>query len=152
MRGKKIGQKPPAPKKKKPGVTGVQKEQYLMKNKISDYLIELLGYGQGMKLPTITYKKIEEYRNTCGFEVLYETIKKVSDSIRWAVNNKEFRNEVGKISYIFAIIQNNIGEDYLEKKKFIEEEHKTRDIDVIPADLNIHNDYVRKARDLSEYI
>ncbi len=151
MRGKNIGKsKPATEKKKKPRVTGVRKEQDIQKHKITDYLIDLLGYKNGMKLPTVTYRKIESYRETCGFEVLYNTIVKQKDSILWAINNKEFKNETAKICYIFAIIQNNVGEVYLEQKKA----NKTSVLseDVIPADLDIHNDFVRKARDLSAYV
>lgn len=150
MRGKKVGQG--QPKKKRQGVTGVRKEQDILKHKITDYLIELLRYGPGMKLPTITYRKIEEYRETCGFEVLFETIKQQSKSIQWALDNKEFINEVAKICYIFAIIQNNVGGVFLEKEKTKAEEDKTAKSDIIPPDVNINNDFVRKARDISAYV
>ena len=155
MRGKKIGQKPvevKPVKKKRPGVTGIRKEQDIQKHKITDYLLELLHYEPGMKLPTITYRKIEEYRETCGFDVLYETIRQQEEAINWALNNKEFINETGKICYIFAIVQNNIGGVLLEKKKLEKEKKQTEKMDLIPPDVNINNDFVRKGRDLSAYV
>ena len=134
------------------GTTGVRKEQYDMKNEILDYLLELMKYKPGMKLPTITYKRIEEYRETCGFDILYKTFKIQTPAIQWALDNKEFKNETAKVNYIFAIIQNNIGAVLLAQEKAKKSEDKTAASDIIPPDIDIHNDFVRKRRDLSAYV
>lgn len=77
-------------------------------------LMDILGYKQGMKLPTITYKKIKEYE-VYGYDVLYETILRQEKSIQWALTNKQFTSETSKISYIMAILQNNVMDSYKDK-------------------------------------
>jgi len=39
--------------------------------------------------------------------VINRTIDKTYNSIQYAIQHKEFKNDIGKISYIFAIIKNN---------------------------------------------
>lgn len=84
------------------------------RQKVIDMLINVLGYQPGMKLPTITYKKISEY-DVYGYDVLYKTIANQMKSISWALNNKNFNSETAKIMYIFAIIQNHAGAEWKNK-------------------------------------
>ena len=61
------------------------------------------------------------------------------------MNNKEFKNESGKISYIFAIISNNINDvnkSYQWNKKCEQQEHNTEIIDIpesVPASSNVRD-------------
>ena len=154
MRGKKIGTIKPKPKPKSSykRITGECKEQNEQKLKIIDYLLEILEYIPGMKLPTSTYKKIEEYRETCGFDVLYRTLLAQTDAIKWALENKEFRDEKAKINYIFAILQNHVGDTLKTDRQRLNEQRKTEKIDTIPPDIDIHNDFPRKVVDFSKYV
>ena len=70
---------------------------------------EFLGYQAGQKFPAYIQKKLNEL-NYYSYDVILKTIDKMSDKIMYYMNNKEFKNESGKISYIFAIISNNIND------------------------------------------
>lgn len=79
-------------------------------------LKEILGYDQAqMKLPTLTYKKIAEYA-VYGFDVLLNTINRQTQAFHWALTNKQFNSETAKVQYFFAIINNNIMDEYKLKK------------------------------------
>lgn len=86
-----------------------------LKNQCIDRLMELLDYKPGMKLPTLTYKRIAEYEQPYGYDVLLDTINAQEDAIRWALKNKMFGSETAKIMYIFAIIQNNAMTEFQKK-------------------------------------
>ena len=84
------------------------------RSKCVDFLMSLLDYKEGMKLPTITYKKIQEYE-PYGLDVLYATMLSQQSSCEWALQNKDFRQETAKIFYLFAIFQNHIMDEYKQK-------------------------------------
>lgn len=97
------------------------------RKQVVELIMEILGYEAGMKLPTIYYKKIEEYREPYGFEVLYECVKNQRSAIEWVLNNKEFKSEVQQGLYIMAVIQNNINDEFKRfkaKQKRIKKENK----------------------------
>ena len=71
--------------------------------KCVEAMFSVMGYKEGMILPTIFYKKLSELKNV-GFEAVYNTIKSQFDSIQWAINNKQFASEASKVIYIMAII------------------------------------------------
>ena len=74
----------------------------------------------------------------------------MSDKIMYYMNNKEFKNESGKISYIFAIISNNINDvnkEYQWKKKNEEHEHHTEIVD-IPEEIPTPS----KVKDISSWL
>lgn len=104
--------------------------------KCIDEIMKILNYKEGMKLPTVTYKKLSEYE-IYGFDVLLDTINSQHDAFVWALKNKTFNSETSKIFYLFAIIQNNIMESY--KKKAIEEKQKVEEKrnELIVEDINV---------------
>ena len=85
------------------------------RDKCIQFVMDLLGYRPGMKLPTLTYKKIKEYEEPYGLDVLYETMLSCEQSCTWALQNKQFTGEVAKIMYIFAIFQNNAMDQWKKK-------------------------------------
>ena len=102
------------------------KEAFVNREKAKNYrqqciekLQNIMGYQPGMKLPTLAYKKINEYERPYGFDVLLETMNSQESSMLWAIKNKNFTSETGKVMYLFAIIQNN-AMDAFQKKVHLE--------------------------------
>ena len=84
--------------------------------KVIETIRDYLGYYKPqMLLPTLTYKKIAEYQEPIGYDVLYDTLVNNKKNIIWAFNNKDFKSETAKIMYLFAIIQNNYMNEYRKK-------------------------------------
>lgn len=110
---------------------------------------EFLGYQTGQKFPAYIQKKLNEL-NYYSYDVILKTIDKMSDKIMYYMNNKEFKNESGKISYIFAIISNNINDvnkEYQWKRKNEEHEHHTEIVD-IPEEIPTPS----KVKDISSWL
>lgn len=86
-------------------------DEYIKNNKYKDKctaaIFNMLQYKEHMKLPTLWYKKLAEWKGY-GYEVVFETIIKQEGSISWAIENKQFTSEVAKIMYVSAIINNNL--------------------------------------------
>lgn len=104
------------------------KEAYEIYESSNEYRIktinlamDILGYKDGMKLPTLFYKKVKEWE-VYGNDVIYNTLNAQCQNIEWAIKNKQFNGEVAKVMYISAIIQNHIMDEY--KKKVIENKRK----------------------------
>lgn len=83
-----------------------------------DLLFDILGYSSKQKMPTIGYKKLSEFAEPYDYETVYETIVCKRKDIEYALKNKQFSQETGKIFYIMAIIQNSITDVW--KKKVIQ--------------------------------
>ena len=81
------------------------------RQKIINELNDIFCPKRGMKLPTVTYKKISEYNNM--YDSLYDTVVGCRSNIEWSLKNKNFTSENGKMCYAFAIIENNFN-DYLK--------------------------------------
>ena len=99
---------------------------------VSKIANEFLGYHKGQKFPAYINKKLGEF-SYYKADVILKTIEKKNDSIMYFMQNKEFKSESGKISYIFAIISNNINDvnkEYQWHKKAEQQEHKTEMISV----------------------
>lgn len=97
--------------------------------KIVDVIVnDFMNYQSGQIFPTILTKKLKElefYPN----EVILKTIEKNHDTIQYWMNTKDFSNDIGKISYIFAIIKGNINDIYKEWKSDTVLENKMNKID-----------------------
>ena len=104
------------------------KENEDRKHVIERFAIEFLDYVPGQVFPTILTKKLKELE-FYGYDVINKTIDKSYDSIQYILRNKDFRNDVGKISYIFAIIKNNINDVYKQVVKEEKEQKREYDID-----------------------
>ena len=103
------------------------KENEDRKYVIERFATEFLDYVPGQVFPTILTKKLKELE-FYGYDVINKTIDKSYDSIQYALRTKDFRNDVGKISYIFAIIKNNINDVY--KQVANEEKEQKRECDI----------------------
>ena len=113
-----------------------------------DALIEALGYKKGEKIPSFLFKKLKEYEvASIGYEVLLATIKDERKNIQWAINNKEFKNEIGKISYIFAILSNH-WKDSKKKMKIKEKRSKFS----VPENINVGSGRGGSRHDISKFL
>ena len=113
------------------------KENEDRKNVIEKFAIDFLDYEPGQVFPTVLTKKLKELE-FYGYDVINRTIDKVYNSIQYAIQHKEFKSDVGKISYIFAIIKNNINDVY-KRTVQQEKEKKNRTVCEIDNELDIDN-------------
>lgn len=74
-------------------------------------MYEVLGYKSGMIIPTYFYKDLKSFEGV-GYEALYETMNGKSNDVDWALKNKNFTSETGKVMYVMAIYKNNVMDFY----------------------------------------
>lgn len=116
-----------------------------------DYICrEFMGYGDGQPFPPYLPKKLKElsyYDN----EVILETFKQCHDTILYFLNTKVFANDSSKLSYMFAIVKNNIADvnTMFQHKK--EQEVKARRISIEQVDLN-ELGTKQRGKDISSYL
>lgn len=131
------------------------KENEDRKHVIERFAIEFLDYVPGQVFPTILTKKLKELE-FYGYDVINKTIDKSYDSIQYALRTKYFRNDVGKISYIFAIIKNNINDVYkqvlTEEKSEKRQQEQVANIDVVDEQLIMNIGTKQKAKDISSFL
>ena len=121
------------------------------KNKCVDIIREMMGYVlPQMKLPTFTYRKIEEYREL-GFDVLYNTLNAQRSNIEWALINKDFGSETAKVMYIFAIVQNNFMEEY-RKKETLQKMAAREKISAEDPNEPVESERRQAVKDLSSFL
>lgn len=111
------------------------KENEDRKNVIERFAVDFLDYKPGQVFPTVLTKKLKELE-FYGYDVINRTIDKSYNSIQYAIQHKDFKNDVGKISYIFAIIKNNINDVY---KQVVQEEKKSETVYEIDNEVDIDN-------------
>ena len=131
------------------------KENEDRKHVIERFAIEFLDYVPGQVFPTILTKKLKELE-FYGYDVINRTIDKSYDSIQYALRTKDFRNDVGKISYIFAIIKNNINDVYkqvlTEEKSEKRQQEQVANIDVVDEQSIMNIGTKQKAKDISSFL
>lgn len=95
---------------------------------IDKICFDFLNYEKGQVFPTALTKKLKEL-DFYGYEVIFETIQRSEKNIEYALTVKEFKNDSSKISYLMAIVKNNINDVYKELQRnerkamlFIEED------------------------------
>ena len=113
---------------------------------------EIMGYVfKEMKLPTLTYKKIAEYKEPIGYDVLYNTLVNQKENIEWHLYNKQFDSESKRVAYLFGIVRNHYIEEY--QKKIVEKRMK-RTSESEFEDLDEINTIERKqkVKNLSRYL
>ena len=100
--------------------------------------MSLLEYKDFMKIPTYFYKRLKECEGY-GYDVVYRCIQNKAKDIRWALANKDFNSEVGKMMYIWAILNNSMNDALKEVvAERREEERKNRKSDEsVNVDLDI---------------
>lgn len=111
------------------------KENEDRKNVIEKFAVDFLDYKPGQVFPTVLTKKLKELE-FYGYDVINRTIDKAYNSIQYAIQHKDFKNDIGKISYIFAIIKNNINDVY---KQVVQEEKRSETVCEIDNEVDIDN-------------
>lgn len=99
-----------------------------MRNKCIDYMYDIMGYQDHLKMPTIFFKRLKEWE-PYGFNVVYIAMTLVETSLRNTLRYKTFQSEYNKVSYITAVIENNLN-DALKIENRKTEKVKTVDIEV----------------------
>ena len=110
---------------------------------------EYLGYEKGQVFPTVLCKRLQELE-FYGFDVINQTVKKCHSSIEYALTHKDFANENGKISYIFAIIKNNINDVY---KQTVKEDNAPKVEHYVDETVDIENIQTKhKEKDITKWL
>lgn len=135
-------------------------EEYIVKQKekeSKDKCIKTIAEILNVKIvPPVMVKKVNELREFYDYTVIEKTFKECSNSIRWALETKDFNSEFAKAKYIISIVVNNIDKVY---KKHIKE---LRDIErlfskseiepeIIDLDINRRIDD-RNVSDISSFL
>lgn len=128
-RRKERARKNSMPHYEKPGRTP---ESY---KKLCSTIANLIGYDPegGQPMPTVVFRRLKEL-DYYSDEVIQKTLNAEADNIRWAMTNKSFDNDIGRASYLMAIVRNNIAEvDRHEKnkKETVRKEENNPDIDTM---------------------
>ena len=122
--------------------------------KCIDAMYAILEYQTFMKLPTYFYKRLNEC-DGYGFDVVYRCIQNKAKDIRWAINNKEFNSEVGKMMYIWAILNNSMNDalkEVVAERRAEEKRNKTTAIEQsVDVDLDI-TDKKQHTVDISRFL
>lgn len=128
-------------------------EQKYREKIVSLFCEDFLKYQVGQPCPTFLFKKLKEL-NFYSNEIILKTIEQNYSTIKYYSENKEFRNDVQKISYIFAIINNRISEVYKteERKKTAKRSEKIyeKKLSDVAATLNIEKEPKASAGRLSQ--
>ena len=126
------------------------KENSVYYKKCIETIMDMFGYEPGMKFPTTFSKRLSELK-CYGYKVVYDTIARQTSSIQWALDNKRFKDEYGKISYVMSIIENHVLDEYkLAKKSKIAERPKQKEIAV--DDLYVIGRSSKPQTDISSFI
>lgn len=113
-------------------------------NETYEYLKELLDYTSEQKLPKRLVTRIQDLRNGVGIErgvgrvvkskegypydIILDTLLSNADVIRWAIEQKNFKDENTKINYIMAIVDSHINDTYIAfQSKLSSEDIKDKD-------------------------
>ena len=121
------------------------------RRKCTDLIMEYMGYKPKMKLPTLTFKLVEEYKDPIGFDVLYETLLSQRNNIEYAFRNKDFGGDIARIQYLFAIIQNSYGE-FWRKKVAQERENRISDENHDPNEYDESRERRQAVRDIIQFL
>jgi hypothetical protein len=110
-----------------------RKEDY---RKLIDYIsYELLGYGDGNSFPPSLPKKLKDL-SFYDYDVILRTFQKCHDDILYSFDHKEFKNEYNKISYMFAIIKDKIGDVYKECQRQQQQETQMKKTEIECSDIS----------------
>ena len=134
------------------GKPGRTTESY---KRICDTIADMIGYDPdgGQPMPTIVFRRLKEL-DYYSDEIIQKTLDESANSIRWAMEHKGFESDVGRASYMMAIVRNNIAEvDRREKQKkdtICREEKGNPDLDTMTDLENIG--VVHKSHDVSSLL
>lgn len=117
-------------------------------------IYDLLGYKDFMKLPTYFYKRLKDCEGY-GYDVVFRCIQKKSKDIQWAIEHKDFSSEVGKMMYLWAILDNSMNDalkEVIQEKRESEKIEKSKLVEgMVGIDLNI-NSRKQKTVDISRFL
>ena len=113
------------------------------RNKCIDKMFEIMGYKQGMILPTYFYKKLKDFEGV-GFEALFNTMNSQAKVIQWALTNKNFNGEIAKVMYIMAILNNNVMDEY--KKIVKSQKYKATELKGLKADIIYFDEFMQPSQ------
>ena len=120
------------------------------RRKIIDFFcIELLGYEKGCAFPTVLTKKLESL-SAYSNKTIWATILYKEDDLRyWASVEGKFKNDYGKICYLFVIIVNSINE--VQKMVKAKEKQLTSAVEIPPEIEDISNK-TNQNKDISKWL
>ena len=113
-----------------------KQEETKQRQDLIDYIsYELLEYQHGMQFPTYITKRIKELREFYTYAVIKESFVRGEETIKWAIQNKDFGNEYGKCRYIMTIAEGSINDVFKEwqerEQQHIQSEERFSQVDLI---------------------
>lgn len=81
----------------------------IYRQKCIDLMYEILQYKEFMKLPGFFWKKLSSWESY-EYKVVYRCMQNNYKNMCWAIINKDFGSETGKVMYLSAIIENNLND------------------------------------------
>lgn len=126
------------------------KQEAEYRRKIIDFFcIELLGYEKGCMFPTVLTKKLESL-SAYSYKTIWATILYKEEDLRyWASVEDKFKNDYGKICYLFVIIVNHINE--VQKKIKAQKRVYTPTVELPPEIEDISNK-TNQNKDISQWL
>ena len=126
------------------------KQEAEYRRKIIDFFcIELLGYEKGCAFPTVLTKKLESL-SVYSNKTIWATILYKEEDLRyWASVEDKFKNDYGKICYLFVIIVNHINE--VQKKIKAQKRAYTPTVEAPPEIEDISNQ-INQNKDISQWL
>lgn len=127
--------------------------------KVKDIMaFDFFGYKKGQRFSTQITKNLEALREGYKPTVILKTLQKCYDSIQSSLINNNITEEFARINYVFAVIQNNIGQidrrekqiEKLEAQRKLREDEYMKTAEIIEAiDNKVH---AKTANDLSSFL
>lgn len=135
-------------------------DEYLHEKEVIEEVKDILyedffGYAHDQPRSTWGYAELSKLHKFYHADTILHTIELKSDAIRYAVKNKTFKNEHAMMSYVFAIIKNNIKAVYDKERRQAKTVQPIKEYEVIeqpPDDVIVQDIHVDTAKDLSEII
>ena len=126
------------------------KQEAEYRRKIIDFFcIELLGYEKGCTFPTVLTKKLESLSAYSNKTIWATILYKEEDLRYWASVEDKFKNDYGKICYLFVIIVNHINE--VQKKIKAQKRAYTPTVEAPPEIEDISNQ-INQNKDISQWL
>lgn len=126
------------------------KQEAEYRRKIIDFFcIELLGYEKGCAFPTVLTKKLESLSAYSNKTIWATILYKEEDLRYWASVEDKFKNDYGKICYLFVIIVNHINE--VQKKIKTQKRAYTPTVEAPPEIEDISNQ-INQNKDISQWL
>lgn len=95
---------------------------------------EILQYGEGILLPSVMVKRLDELSKAYVWQVIQGTFKYKREAIHYAMKTKNFNSEFVMSKYILAIIESSLNDvNVMWKRKLIrdsKEKQVTQNVNV----------------------